>query len=195
MNPFGEQRRAARARADGSRYNAAEPVIPGRAARYAMDDFWNEILKDLPTASQLGVVSFRLCLAGLLGAIPGLQRERSGRAAGLRTHMMVSVGAAVFVIAAIEAGASIGDTTRVIQGLATGIGFVGAGAILKSKEDQEIRGLTTAASVWLTAGIGTAVGLGRLWLPVLGAVLAIIILSVLQPIADAISPPPSKRMD
>jgi putative Mg2+ transporter-C (MgtC) family protein len=157
-----------------------------------MEEFWKEISAELPSTHELLTVSFRLCLAALLSAIPGYQRERRGQAAGLRTHMMVSVGAAIFVMAALEAGATIGETTRVIQGLATGIGFVGAGAILKSKEEHEIRGLTTAASVWLTAGIGTAVGLGRIWLPVLGSILALIILSVLLWIGDMIVRPPSK---
>jgi putative Mg2+ transporter-C (MgtC) family protein len=154
-----------------------------------MEQFWDDIINDLPTTYELLSISFRLLLAAGLAAVPGLQREREGQAAGLRTHMMVSVGAAVFVMAAVEAGASIGDTTRVIQGLATGIGFVGAGTILKSKEDLQIHGLTTAASVWLTAGIGTAVGLGRVWLPILGTVLALIILALLQFISDRVSPP------
>jgi putative Mg2+ transporter-C (MgtC) family protein len=154
-----------------------------------MDEFWADISGDLPTTHELLTVSFRLLLAAALSAVPGFQRELSGRAAGLRTHMTVAVGAAVFVMAALEAGASIDATTRVIQGLATGIGFVGAGAILKSKEDHEIRGLTTAASIWLTAGIGTAVGLGRIWLPVLGTILAFVILSLLQWLGDRIGPP------
>jgi putative Mg2+ transporter-C (MgtC) family protein len=156
-----------------------------------MEQFWNELQDELPGSYELLSVSFRLCLAALLGAIPGLQRERLGQAAGLRTHMMVSVGAAIFVMAALEAGASAGDTTRVIQGLATGIGFVGAGAIMKSKADQEIHGLTTASSIWLTAGLGTAVGMGRIWLPVLGSVLALVILSLLSWISDRVGPPNS----
>lgn len=155
-----------------------------------MEQFWNEIVAEFPTSYEAISISFRLILAVLLGAIPGWQRELTGQAAGLRTHMMVSLGAAVFVMAAVEAGSSIGDTTRVIQGLATGIGFVGAGAILKSKQDHEVRGLTTASSIWLTAGIGTAVGLGRIWLPLLGSVLAVIILSVLGWLGDRIGPHP-----
>jgi putative Mg2+ transporter-C (MgtC) family protein len=156
----------------------------------AMEQFWNEIVAEFPSSYEAISISFRLILAVVLGAIPGWQRELTGQAAGLRTHMMVSLGAAVFVMAAVEAGASVGDTTRVIQGLATGIGFVGAGAILKSKQDHEVRGLTTASSIWLTAGLGTAVGLGRVWLPLLGAVLAVIILSVLGLLGDRIGPPP-----
>lgn len=160
-----------------------------------MEEFWAEVSDELPTMHELLTVSFRLTLAAVLGSIPGLQRERRGQAAGLRTHMMVSVGAAVFVMAALEAGASIEHTTRVIQGLATGIGFVGAGAILKSKDEFEIRGITTAASIWLTAGLGTAVGLGRIWLPVLGALLAFLILSLLRWLSDLVGPPGRTHTD
>lgn len=154
-----------------------------------MEQFYNELVEELPDTYELLSVSFRLILAAILGAIPGYQRERTGQAAGLRTHMMVAVGAAMFVMAAREAGASVGDTTRVIQGLATGIGFVGAGAILKSNEDHRVHGLTTASSIWLTAGLGTAAGMGRVWLPVLGAVVAVVILSLLSIIGDRIGPP------
>jgi putative Mg2+ transporter-C (MgtC) family protein len=145
-----------------------------------MEQFWQDVVADWPdTAASLHTV-FRLLFAALVGALPGLQRERLHVAAGLRTHMLVSVGSAVFVMAALEAGATISDTTRVIQGLATGIGFVGAGAILKSADKQEIRGLTTASSVWLTAGLGTAVGVGRIWLPMVASVLALVVLALLR---------------
>lgn len=153
-----------------------------------MEQFWQEIQSEIPDSYELISVTFRLVLAAIVGAIPGFQREMLGQPAGLRTHMMVAVGAAIFVMAALEAGASTGDTTRVIQGLATGIGFVGAGAIMKSKEDQAIHGLTTASSVWLTAGLGTAVGMGRVWLPVLGSVIALVILSILSWISDRVGP-------
>jgi putative Mg2+ transporter-C (MgtC) family protein len=145
-----------------------------------MEEFWQELVADWPSNARLLTVAFRLSLAALVGALPGLQRERVHVAAGLRTHMLVSIGSAIFVLAALDTGASIDATTRVIQGLATGIGFVGAGAILKSAQNQEIRGLTTASSIWLTAGLGTAAGVGRIWLPLFGSVLAIIILSLLR---------------
>jgi putative Mg2+ transporter-C (MgtC) family protein len=145
-----------------------------------MEQFWQQIVADWPDADHLFMVTFRLILAAVVGALPGLQRERMGVPAGLRTHMLVSLGAAIFVFAALDAGASMGDTTRVIQGLATGIGFVGAGAILKSAQSHEVHGLTTASSIWLTAGLGTAVGVGRIWLPMIGSVLALIILSLLR---------------
>jgi putative Mg2+ transporter-C (MgtC) family protein len=158
-----------------------------------MDQFWTELQNELPSTYEMLSVSFRLCLAAILGALPGIQRERLGQAAGLRTHMMVSVGAAIFVMAAIEAGASIADTTRVIQGLVTGIGFVGAGAIMKSKENLEVHGLTTASSIWLTAGLGTAVGIGRVFLPVLGSIVAVLILSLFAWISDRVGPPPARQ--
>ena len=84
------------------------------------------------------------------------------------------------MLAALDSGASMDDTTRVIQGLATGIGFVGAGAILKASESRQVHGLTTAASIWLTAGLGTAAGAGRIWLPLAGSILALVILAVLR---------------
>lgn len=145
-----------------------------------MDQIWQELTADFPTFSQMVTVTFRLTLAAIAGALPGLQRERVHVAAGLRTHMLVSLGAAIFVLASIDAQASVDATTRVIQGLATGIGFVGAGAILKSSENQKVHGLTTASSIWLTAALGTAAGLGRVWLTLLGSVLSLIILASLR---------------
>ncbi len=145
-----------------------------------MEQLWQQLAADWPDNGHMLIVTFRLVLAAAVGALPGLQRERMGVPAGLRTHMLVSLGAAIFILAALDAGATMADATRVIQGLATGIGFVGAGAILKSAQNHEVHGLTTASSIWLTAGLGTAVGMGRIWLPLIGSVLALIILSLLR---------------
>lgn len=153
-----------------------------------MEQFWQEIVADWPDMHQFLQIVFRLGLAALLGAIPGWQREATGVAAGLRTHMMVSLGAAVYVMAVLEAGATVGDSTRVIQGLVTGIGFIGGGAILKSSAEQQVKGVTTASSIWLTAGLGTAAGLGRVWLPIFATVLGLFILSALQWISERITP-------
>jgi putative Mg2+ transporter-C (MgtC) family protein len=116
----------------------------------------------------------------VLGGAIGLEREITGKAAGLRTHMLVALGAAVFTLAPHEAGMTIADLSRVFQGLIAGIGFLGAGAILKLPSDQRILGLTTAASIWLTAAIGAAVAVGALWLPVLAVSLALVILLVVR---------------
>jgi putative Mg2+ transporter-C (MgtC) family protein len=133
-------------------------------------------------------VAVRLTLAAALGAILGYERERGNKTAGLRTHMLVSLGSAVFVMASLEAGATPADLTRVVQGIATGIGFVGAGAILKTTEQGhvQVKGLTTASTVWLTAGAGLAVGAGRLWLPLFATILGLGILVGLHRYEDLI---------
>jgi putative Mg2+ transporter-C (MgtC) family protein len=118
----------------------------------------------------------RIAAAAMLGAMLGLNREIAGKPAGLRTHMLVAVGSALFVLVPLLAGMQIKDVSRIIQGVVTGIGFLGAGAILKRNDEQEIHGLTTAASIWLTSAIGLAAGLGRLGIAVVGAVTALIIL-------------------
>lgn len=144
-----------------------------------MDSLWHELGLDLPDALGLARVTLKLLVAAVLGGAMGWERERSGKAAGMRTHMLVSVGAALFVIAPLESGAPASDVTRVVQGVATGIGFVGAGAILKLTDQGHILGLTTAASIWLTAATGMAVGVGRIVLAVIAAALALLILALL----------------
>jgi len=123
-----------------------------------------------------------LCLgaAALLGGAVGLERELRGRWAGLRTHMLVSMGAAMFVVAGLSVlPSSSSDLTRVIQGVAAGIGFIGAGTILKLTDRLEVKGLTTASSIWLAAAVGTAAGVKLYPLAVCGALLSIVILAVL----------------
>jgi putative Mg2+ transporter-C (MgtC) family protein len=146
---------------------------------WAMDIFWEELTSGLPDTRQLVRVMIRLLAATLLGAVVGIERERAGKPAGLRTHMLVTLGTTVFVLACSGVGMSSGDLSRVIQGIVTGIGFLGAGSILKLNEERDIRGLTTAASIWMTAAVGVAVGLGSLGLAVLSTFLTVIILSVM----------------
>lgn len=129
-----------------------------------------------PDADHAIRVTVRLVVASILGGIIGLERAITGKAAGLRTHMLVALGAAVFTLAPHEAGMQMADLSRVFQGLIAGIGFIGAGAILKLPSDERILGLTTAASIWLTAAVGSAVAVGALWLPVLAVGMAILIL-------------------
>jgi putative Mg2+ transporter-C (MgtC) family protein len=138
-----------------------------------------EDLFHLPDGPQMVRVVARVAVAALLGALLGWERERAGKAAGLRTHMLVALGAALFVLFPAEAGMDIADLSRVIQGVATGIGFIGAGTILKRADAEHIEGLTTAASIWLTGAIGMSVGAGQLWLSVVCAISAWIILYVL----------------
>lgn len=151
-----------------------------------METFLNEMVSGVPSAEQAFRVLIRLLVATLLGAVVGYERERTGKSAGLRTHMLVAVSSAMFVLAPLEAGMSASDVSRIIQGIATGIGFIGAGAILKVTSDREIQGLTTAAGIWMTAAVGLAAGLGRLGLAAIGVAVAWIILYIVARIEQDI---------
>src|SRR5262245_35158212 len=144
-----------------------------------MDIFWEELTSGLPDTRQLVRVMIRLLAATLLGAVVGIERERAGKPAGLRTHILVTLGTTVFVLACSGVGMASDGLSRVIQGIVTGIGFLGAGSILKLNEERDIWGLTTAAGIWMTSAIGIAVGLGSLGLALLSTFLTVIILSVM----------------
>lgn len=122
----------------------------------------------------------RLALAILAGGMIGWDREQRHKAGGLRTHMLVSLGAALFVLVPIEINGSVEGLSRTIQGIATGIGFLGAGEILhQSRPDQrnlQVKGLTSAASIWVTAALGITSGAGLWLLTLLGTVLTLLIL-------------------
>ena len=134
---------------------------------------------DLNDPEQFMRVALRLLVAVLLGAVVGYERERHGKTAGLRTHMLVALGVALVIVSAEQSGVGPSDMTRVLQGLFAGIGFLGAGAILKLDDQERVKGLTTAASIWATAAIAAAAGLGREATAVLATVLTYVILAVL----------------
>ena len=141
-----------------------------------MNIFWEELTSGIPDARQFVHVMIRLIAATLLGAVVGFERKQAGKPAGSRTHMLVSLGSAVLVLACSAVGMSMEGLSRVIQGIATGIGFVGAGSILKLSEERNIQGLTTAAGIWMTAAIGVAVRLGSLGVALLSTFFTLIIL-------------------
>ncbi|MBL9095238.1 MAG: MgtC/SapB family protein [Planctomycetaceae bacterium] len=136
-------------------------------------------LSDLPDVAAFVRVVFRLTMAALLGGVLGFERESKGKAAGMRTHMIVALGAAIFVLVPQQAGADSADLSRVLQGLVAGIGFLGAGSILKGSSQEGVKGLTTAASIWLTAAIGMTAGMGREATAVVATALALGILALL----------------
>lgn len=144
-----------------------------------MEIFWQELTSGLPDTQQLTRVVIRLISAVLLGSIIGYERERAGKAAGLRTHILVMLGTCLFVLACSASGMNSDGLSRVIQGIVTGIGFLGAGSILKLNEERNIQGLTTAAGVWMTAAIGVTIGLGEIGLASLGTILTVIVLAIL----------------
>ena len=131
----------------------------------------------LPRAGTMTVIVVRVAVAALLGGIIGWEREQKGRAAGLKTHILVAVGSALFVLAPYLAGIDGGDNTRVMQGIVSGIGFLGAGAILRNRQGTQVEGLTTAASIWMTAAIGMAAGMGQEVLALITTLLAWVVVS------------------
>jgi putative Mg2+ transporter-C (MgtC) family protein len=161
---------------------------------------WQEIgntiaseFSDLPDAAGVTRITLRLIVAAILGGILGFERAQKGKAAGVRTHMLVSLGSALFVLIPQQAGVSDADLTRVLQGLVAGVGFLCAGTIIKGHDEEQIKGLTTAAGIWLTAAIGVAAGMGRESTAVLSTVLAFAILHtfplVAQRFTDRSTPP------
>ncbi|MCC5603292.1 MgtC/SapB family protein [Nostoc favosum] len=132
-------------------------------------------------------ISFRLCLALLIGAIIGLERQIRRKPAGLRTHMLASLGSAVFTLIIMQTDGSQFSRdalSRVIQGIAAGVGFLGAGEIVRqsSQESQrlEIHGLTSAAAIWVSAALGIAAGCGLWQLALIGGLLTFLVLTVFK---------------
>ncbi len=125
-------------------------------------------------------VTIYLALAALLSMVIGLDRERRQRPAGLRTHMMVGVGACLFTLLSVHAFPGPGDSARVAAQVVTGVGFLGAGTIIQRKMD--VHQLTTAASIWATAAVGMAVGAGAWFLGITATLIIWVVLAVLRPL-------------
>ena len=169
-----------------------------------MSDWWQPIMStiaaefsDVPDAAQATRIVVRLTAAAVLGGLLGWEREHAGKAAGVRTHMLVAMGAALFVLVAQQAGISAGDNSRVLQGIVAGVGFLGAGTILKGDAEGQVKGLTTAAGIWLTAAIGVAAGMGLESTAVLSTALALVVLwaipAVQALVARAAKPTPARQ--
>jgi putative Mg2+ transporter-C (MgtC) family protein len=154
-----------------------------------VEDLKKELFLGLADGGHWLRVAVRLVVAALIGGVVGFEREREGKAAGVRTHALVSLGAALLTLVCLEAGFKSADMSRVVQGLVTGIGFLGAGTILKTTDEHHIRGLTTAASIWMTMSLGVAVALGMLGPALLGVALAWVILRLMHRVEDWVRPP------
>ena len=139
---------------------------------------------DLGQVENLTRATLRLTLALLLGGLLGYEREVKGKAAGVRTHMLVCLGASIFVMLLEMDGADHDAMSRVIQGVVAGIGFLCAGTILKGENIADVQGLTTAAGLWATAAVGVAVGLGHEATAVLGTLMALLILHIVPLLLD-----------
>lgn len=130
----------------------------------------------------------RLTAATVIGGAIGLDREAHGKSTGVRTLGIVALGSALIVLASQHQGEDANAGSRVIQGVITGIGFLGAGVILRNTGGKRVRGLTTAAAIWFTACIGVACGLGAWALVIASAGLVAILLAVGKPIERAFTP-------
>ncbi len=139
---------------------------------------------------------FRLCIALLIGAVIGLDREIRRKPAGLRTHMLVSFGSAIFILIIMQTGGLQATPdqlsrvierdaiSRVIQGIATGVGFLGAGEIVRQSPQEsqrlEIHGLTSAAAIWVSAALGIAAGCGLWQLGLIGSLMTLVVLNIFK---------------
>ena len=138
-------------------------------------------------------VLLRLTLAGILGGLIGAEREAKGKPGGFRTNILICIGSALFVQIAIYTTASynLGDPTRVIAQVITGVGFLGAGAIIKAGEG--VRGMTSAATIWVMAGIGMAVGVGDYFTAIMATLLILIVLWVMNVLEKKVRKRAKKR--
>ena len=150
-----------------------------------MDAWWLEVWQtlqaefaDIGDAKQLTQITVRLLIAAILGGILGFERESKGKAAGVRTHMLVAAGSAVVVAVGdllVRGDGGTGDPSRVIHGVITGIGFLGAGVMMT--RDGQVLGVTSAATIWMLAALGALIGMGMLHQAVLltGVTLGILV--------------------
>lgn len=153
-------------------------------------------MSDIEPLTEFGMVLARLGSAAVIGGIIGLNREMHGKPAGLRTLALVSLGSALATHLSIEvtlsskvAAADLGAVTRVIQGILTGIGFLGAGVIFRGSDGAQVTGLTTAATIWVVSCLGMACGAGRWQLVIAASVITLLILTIGGPFekrADAL---------
>lgn len=144
---------------------------------------------DLTPGTPAAQIALRMLLAATLGALFGWDREARNKPAGLRTHMLVSAGSATFTLLGIETVAVFSrqhnesislDPTRIVEGIVGGLGFLGAGSIVvRGRTNEDVRGLTTAASIWFTGALGVAAGIGAFVLAIVAAAVGLVVLVVL----------------
>jgi len=127
----------------------------------------------------------RFAVSIIVGGLIGLERELEHKPAGLRTMILVCLGSTVFMLIGLELGALGSDLGRIVAGVITGVGFLGAGAVIRAGGD--VHGLTTAATIWLASGLGLAVGAGYYLLVIIATVLALAVLRILGVVEHALN--------
>jgi putative Mg2+ transporter-C (MgtC) family protein len=145
-----------------------------------MNILWEELTAGLTDHDHLLRILVRLFAAILLGGLIGLQRVAARKPSGLRAHSLVCVGTTVVLLSGSATGFSLEGTSRVVQGIMIGIGFIGAGSILKLSEDHLVAGLTASTRIWTTAAVGIAIGLGQLGIALITTVLVILVLALFR---------------
>jgi len=144
-----------------------------------MTILWEELTVGLTNQDLLMRVGIRLFAAILLGGLIGLQRVSPQKPSSLRLHMLVCFGTTVVLLMCSAATISLEGDSRVIQGIVTGIGFIGAGSILKLPEEHLVHGLTASARIWATTAVGIAIGLGQIGIALIATALIIVVLGTL----------------
>ncbi len=170
------------------------PLLFVSLASQAQASVWQEVgqaigqeFSDIDDVGQFTRTVLRLLMAAVLGGLLGWEREAQGKAAGLRTHMLVAMGAALVITVMQLKGASVDELARVVQGVIAGVGFLGAGTILKRQfgQGEAVAGLTTAAGLWFTAAVGVAIGLGEESTAIVSALLAFCVLTLVPHLSPA----------
>ncbi len=160
-----------------------------------MDAAWEVVRGEFAdlSLSEAARIGIRLGIAGFLGGLLGFERERRGKDAGIRTHVLVCMGTALFATIPSLAHWNDEAISRVLQGVITGIGFIGAGTIVKHNGEGRVEGLTTSAGIWFTCAVGIAAGLGKEASAILGAIFGLVILSLLPNVATKRKPGGTSR--
>ncbi len=125
-------------------------------------------------------ISLRLCVAAFAGTVVGLNRDIHNKPIGMRTLALVSLGSAIVILSgSVYQGLHFNEdaVSRVVQGILTGLGFLGAGSILRAKDGTEVQGLTTASTVWIAAGLGVTAGLGAWFITAAGTLMTLFLLT------------------
>lgn len=138
-------------------------------------------------------ILLRLMLAAALGAILGVERELRRKSAGFRTNILIALGSALFTMLSVILAEGGADRTRIAAQIVTGIGFLGAGAIMRT--DSGVHGLTTAATIWVNAALGMAAGAGKYRVAVLGGLVSLTVLFILMPIERALERNAERRLE
>ena len=130
-------------------------------------------------------IVLRLAVSIVIGGLVGLERELEHKPAGLRTIILVCLGSTIFILIGLELGLATHELGRIVAGVVTGIGFLGAGAIIRAR--GEVYGLTTAATIWLASGLGLAIGAGYYVLAIIACVSVLIVLRILGIVENIVS--------